>query len=87
MTHSLLPSKDTMFSLFACSTDPAQNTTSLSLQSSASLEGTCNAACGCNSGLYDPVCADGIQYFSPCHAGCPGLPVEDEDGYMVCIRN
>ena len=20
--------------------------------------------------LYDPVCSDGIQYFTPCHAGC-----------------
>ncbi|XP_064597330.1 solute carrier organic anion transporter family member 4C1-like [Liolophura sinensis] len=31
----------------------------------------CNGACGCTQTNYDPVCgSNGVQYFSPCHAGC-----------------
>ncbi|XP_045524058.1 solute carrier organic anion transporter family member 4A1 isoform X1 [Pieris brassicae] len=31
----------------------------------------CNAGCGCAGAPYAPVCgADGIVYFSPCHAAC-----------------
>lgn len=32
---------------------------------------TCNADCNCLMELYNPVCgADGLMYYSPCHAGC-----------------
>jgi len=35
------------------------------------LTSSCNAGCGCNPDVYQPVCgADGITYFSGCHAGC-----------------
>ncbi len=31
----------------------------------------CNAGCNCVRELYNPVCgADGVMYYSPCHAGC-----------------
>ncbi|KAM9445178.1 solute carrier organic anion transporter family member 4A1 isoform 1-T3 [Clarias gariepinus] len=31
----------------------------------------CNAECHCAKTLYNPVCgADGVMYYSPCHAGC-----------------
>uniref|UniRef100_A0A8C7IHN2 Solute carrier organic anion transporter family member n=1 Tax=Oncorhynchus kisutch TaxID=8019 RepID=A0A8C7IHN2_ONCKI len=31
----------------------------------------CNADCHCLRELYNPVCgADGVMYYSPCHAGC-----------------
>ncbi|KAL1021224.1 hypothetical protein UPYG_G00010370 [Umbra pygmaea] len=31
----------------------------------------CNADCHCVRELYNPVCgADGVMYYSPCHAGC-----------------
>ncbi|KAM9751793.1 LOW QUALITY PROTEIN: solute carrier organic anion transporter family member 4A1 [Menidia menidia] len=31
----------------------------------------CNAACNCAREEYSPVCgADGVMYYSPCHAGC-----------------
>nr|XP_046252002.1 solute carrier organic anion transporter family member 4A1 [Scatophagus argus]XP_046252003.1 solute carrier organic anion transporter family member 4A1 [Scatophagus argus]XP_046252004.1 solute carrier organic anion transporter family member 4A1 [Scatophagus argus] len=31
----------------------------------------CNAGCNCVRELYSPVCgADGVMYYSPCHAGC-----------------
>ena len=35
------------------------------------LTSTCNDLCQCQEQKYQPVCgADGITYFSPCHAGC-----------------
>ncbi|XP_069740213.1 solute carrier organic anion transporter family member 4A1 [Narcine bancroftii] len=35
------------------------------------LTATCNADCNCLMELYNPVCgADGLMYYSPCHAGC-----------------
>ncbi|XP_049876668.1 solute carrier organic anion transporter family member 4A1 [Pectinophora gossypiella] len=35
------------------------------------LSSTCNSNCGCADASYSPVCgADGVVYFSPCHAGC-----------------
>lgn len=44
----------------------------------SSLEGnltvSCNAGCHCAKELYNPVCgADGIMYYSPCHAGCSSI--------------
>lgn len=34
----------------------------------------CNAACSCVRDQYDPVCgADGVMYYSPCHAGCTSI--------------
>uniref|UniRef100_A0A8C3G503 Solute carrier organic anion transporter family member n=1 Tax=Cyclopterus lumpus TaxID=8103 RepID=A0A8C3G503_CYCLU len=34
----------------------------------------CNAGCSCVTELYNPVCgADGVMYYSPCHAGCSSI--------------
>ncbi|XP_010873836.2 solute carrier organic anion transporter family member 4A1 [Esox lucius] len=34
----------------------------------------CNADCHCIRELYNPVCgADGVMYYSPCHAGCSAI--------------
>lgn len=35
-----------------------------------SLIAPCNANCNCLRSYYYPVCGDGVQYFSPCFAGC-----------------
>ena len=47
-----------------------------------SLSSECNAACKCLTELYEPVCdtVSGVQYFSPCHAGCQSYNKEG----MVC---
>ncbi|XP_067856884.1 solute carrier organic anion transporter family member 4A1 [Heptranchias perlo] len=35
------------------------------------LTAACNAECKCLMDMYNPVCgADGLMYYSPCHAGC-----------------
>jgi len=34
------------------------------------LNATCNSHCECKSTVFEPVCSDGITYFSPCRAGC-----------------
>ena len=33
------------------------------------LTATCNVDCTCSLEYFNPVCADGVTYFSPCHAG------------------
>ncbi|XP_072028950.1 solute carrier organic anion transporter family member 5A1-like [Amphiura filiformis] len=39
-----------------------------------SLTESCNSQCNCSMSSYEPVCgANGIAYFSPCHAGCVGI--------------
>ncbi|XP_069564504.1 solute carrier organic anion transporter family member 4A1 [Brachyistius frenatus] len=50
----------------------------LRLTNSSSLEENltvgCNAGCSCVRELYNPVCgADGVMYYSPCHAGCTSI--------------
>ena len=54
---------------------------------SHSLTSSCNTDCGCSMSLYDPVCADGIQYFTPCHAGCSQPAVENKHHEKVCNMN
>jgi len=49
------------------------------------LNSMCNSECGCSTSTYEPVCADGIQYFSPCHAGCSLQPVETGDDTVNTI--
>ncbi|XP_016300570.1 solute carrier organic anion transporter family member 4A1-like [Sinocyclocheilus anshuiensis] len=45
-----------------------------SLSDLGNLTVSCNIGCHCVKELFNPVCgADGVMYFSPCHAGCSSL--------------
>ncbi|XP_038125048.1 solute carrier organic anion transporter family member 4A1 [Cyprinodon tularosa] len=50
---------------------------------------SCNAACNCARQVYNPVCgADGLMYYSPCHAGCSSTnhtdPSTGRQVYSAC---
>ena len=38
----------------------------------STLDHSCNTNCGCDRSVYDPICMDGMEYFTACHAGCSG---------------
>ncbi|XP_051516494.1 solute carrier organic anion transporter family member 4A1-like [Myxocyprinus asiaticus] len=45
-----------------------------SLSELGNLTVSCNVGCHCVMELFNPVCgADGVMYFSPCHAGCRSI--------------
>ncbi|XP_062897306.1 solute carrier organic anion transporter family member 4A1 [Mobula hypostoma] len=51
---------------------------------------SCNVDCNCLMELYNPVCgADGLMYYSPCHAGCTEfnstLPSGSRKIYYNCL--
>ncbi|XP_052832463.1 solute carrier organic anion transporter family member 4A1 [Octopus bimaculoides] len=49
------------------------------------LTSKCNELCHCTTEIYEPVCSpDGLQYFSPCHAGCTKISANG-DFYMNCM--
>ena len=46
------------------------------------LTASCNFGCECDMNDVQPVCgANGLTYFSPCHAGCSGA---NNDNYTNC---
>lgn len=45
----------------------------------------CSVNCQCSSAIYNPVCANGTTYISPCLAGCKGYTIiEDRVIYDEC---
>ncbi|XP_065142228.1 solute carrier organic anion transporter family member 4A1 [Paramisgurnus dabryanus] len=45
-----------------------------SISELGNLTVSCNVGCHCVKELFNPVCgADGVMYFSPCHAGCSSI--------------
>ncbi|XP_067889153.1 solute carrier organic anion transporter family member 2B1-like [Heterodontus francisci] len=58
-----------------------------SLNSTSGIELSCNQGCSCRDQAYNPVCAtDGIEYLSPCHAGCKSASF-DAQGRVVNYSN
>ncbi|CAI5773608.1 solute carrier organic anion transporter family member 2B1 isoform X1 [Podarcis lilfordi] len=59
-----------------------QTVAGLDLSGSSGIEEhvfDCNQMCKCSPSAYNPVCgANGIEYISPCYAGCTGLNIESE---------
>ncbi|XP_052863948.1 solute carrier organic anion transporter family member 4A1 [Anopheles cruzii] len=51
-----------------------------------SLDSACNDRCACSLRNYEPICgADGVMYFSPCHAGCSEeINLENAKVYRDC---
>ncbi|XP_048453819.1 solute carrier organic anion transporter family member 2B1-like [Rhincodon typus] len=55
--------------------------------STSGLELSCNRGCSCKDQAYNPVCTtDGIEFVSPCHAGCMSASFET-DGKVVLLRS
>ncbi|XP_049549041.1 solute carrier organic anion transporter family member 4A1 [Anopheles darlingi] len=50
------------------------------------LNNACNDRCACSRQSYEPICgADGVMYYSPCHAGCSEeINLENAKVYRDC---
>lgn len=54
--------------------------------SSGSL--SCSASCHCPQGAFNPVCgSNGVEFRSPCHAGCSGIEFDPDIKIKVSISN
>ena len=52
------------------------------------LTHSCNFGCECDMNDVQPVCgANGLTYFSPCHAGCTSLLSSDNYTNCACVRD
>lgn len=50
------------------------------------LTASCNLGCSCDMNDVQPVCgANGLTYFSPCHAGCTSLLSNDNFTNCACV--
>ncbi|XP_062988373.1 solute carrier organic anion transporter family member 2A1 isoform X2 [Elgaria multicarinata webbii] len=57
----------------------------LASTSSSTAQDLCNGACSCSEYLFHPVCGDdGVEYRSPCHAGCTGFFSNSSMIYTNC---
>ncbi|XP_048583735.1 solute carrier organic anion transporter family member 4A1-like [Nematostella vectensis] len=51
---------------------PYHNSSSVSHSDGIPVPSSCNSHCSCSNTQFRPVCGPaGVNYFSPCHAGCP----------------
>ena len=68
--------------LFCFSSHSNNNATE---QFQINLTASCNFGCACDMNDVQPVCgANGLTYFSPCHAGCTSSPGAKSDNYTNC---
>jgi len=55
-------------------------------QFQVNLTASCNLGCSCDMNDVQPVCgANGLTYFSPCHAGCTSLLSHDNYTNCACV--
>ena len=47
------------------------------------LNVSCLSSCDCRVNRYQPICSEGVNYFSPCLAGCPNEPTSNGT-YIDC---
>ncbi|XP_053297625.1 solute carrier organic anion transporter family member 2B1 isoform X3 [Pleuronectes platessa] len=47
---------------------------------------SCSSSCGCPQDVFNPVCgSDGVEFRSPCHAGCEGMEIKHKvTNYTEC---
>ena len=50
------------------------------------MDAQCNSDCLCTTGFYEPVCDNGVTYFSPCYAGCKDTPYLDAASNVSVCR-
>ena len=63
--------------------DSSSELLSLDLQ----LSSPCNEHCHCTTRNYEPICGmDGVQYFSPCHAGCETMGNEKVTSVLLLSK-
>ncbi|XP_044142967.1 solute carrier organic anion transporter family member 2B1 isoform X1 [Bufo gargarizans] len=44
----------------------------------------CSSECGCSESAFNPICgADGIEYISPCYAGCEGINFDYKENKVL----
>ncbi|XP_069825571.1 solute carrier organic anion transporter family member 2B1 isoform X1 [Dendropsophus ebraccatus] len=44
----------------------------------------CSSKCRCSTSAFNPICgADGVEYISPCYAGCEDLNFDDKEGKLL----
>ncbi|XP_060098062.1 solute carrier organic anion transporter family member 2A1 isoform X2 [Heteronotia binoei] len=56
--------------------------------SSPSLQVECNKLCFCPDSIFYPICgADGVEYISPCHAGCTSFITGDSSSMVKLYTN
>ncbi|KAH3858651.1 solute carrier organic anion transporter family member 4A1-like [Dreissena polymorpha] len=75
------------FMLAQCPNDPVYGMDSPYMQGSpaSGLVSGCNELCGCTTEGFEPLCAQGIIFFSPCHAGCTdSITIDGKKTYANC---
>merc|ERR1719420_1330912 len=83
-----------MLFFFGCDNIKMAGTTMPYFTSNASepfqinLTASCNFGCECDMNDVQPVCgANGLTYFSPCHAGCTSLLSSDNYTNCACVSD
>ncbi|XP_061636647.1 solute carrier organic anion transporter family member 2A1 [Phyllopteryx taeniolatus] len=67
-----------------CSTHKVSQVNHHQIGQPGSPSSLCYANCSCPSGTFNPVCgADGVEYVSPCHAGCTNFTKSPDNAHAV----